>query len=134
VFLLLSDGITRMNYVYRTSDTVGISSKTTRRTSDRITKVTSHVFERFGVRVNDGITQIMDAYRTIDKVHTSSVRIHRTSYLTANIKDDVSAPYANVRHTRRTIDQTVDVEGRISIAYVYFTRKDRLRGAKSRHT
>jgi hypothetical protein len=134
VLWLLSDGITQINYVYRTSDTVGISSITTRRTSDLITKVTSDVFERLGVRVNDGITQIMDAYRTIDKVHTSSIRIHRTSYLTANIKDDVSAPYANVRHTRRTIDHTVDVEGRISIAYVDFTSKVRLRGAKSRQT
>ena len=73
--------------MYRPSETVGLSSITTRRTSDLITNVTGDVFERFGVRVNDGIRVHKQGFAYVEqRVDKHDFWSHKRSHLWGNVR------------------------------------------------
>jgi hypothetical protein len=83
----LSDDITRVQLVYRRTDTVGLSSITTRRTSDLITNVTGGVFERLGARVHDGMRFHRQGFAYVEqRAEKDDFWSHKRSHLWGNVR------------------------------------------------
>ena len=62
----------------------------------------------FNAQINEDNTRISDVIRTRDKAHISSISTRRTSSLVTYVRGHISCPDANLRHSRRTSDQTLD--------------------------